>query len=171
MNRVDLTLILAGLVLSVPANAAFAPVKIPALTVLPASMSGAASAPMTASLSSLPLSPMLPAASFPSPSLPVNFPRNLPGAWNHLPVELPAEAAVPVPKPSHDTYHLDWSFLDGGHDVAHVASPVGPAPRPLPPAGAGAQLAYAADSLAQGIQAVEDALFDHALAQPRLTVK
>jgi hypothetical protein len=171
MNRSHLTLILAGLALSVPAHAAFAPVKIPALTVLPISLSGAASAPMTASLTAAPLAPSLPAISFPSPSLPVNFPRNLPGAWNHLPVELPAEAAVPVPQPAHDTYHLDWSFLDGGHDVAHVASPVGPAPQPLPPAGAGAQLAYAADTLAQGIQAVEDALFDHALAHPRLTVK
>ena len=164
MNRISLTPILAGLALSVPAQAAFAPVKIPSLSILPVSLSGAAAVPMTASLSSIPLSPLLPAATFPSPSLPVNFPRNLPGAWNHLPVELPAEAAVPVPKPGHDTYHLDWSFLDGGSDVAHVARPVGPAPKPLPPAGARAQLVYAGELVAQEAHAAADALYDGARA-------
>jgi hypothetical protein len=164
MNRTTLTLILAGLGLAAPAKAAFAPVKIPALSVLPVLLSGAAAAPMAASLSSIPLSPLLPAATFPSPSLPVSFPRNLPGAWNHLPVELPAQATVPVPKPSHDTYHLDWSFLDGGHDVAHVASPVGPAPKPLPPAGARAQLVYAGEIVAHEVVTAAGEFYDGAHA-------
>ena len=110
---------------------------------------GAAPAPI--SFPSMVPSPLLPAPNLPSPSLPVNFPRELPGAWSHDSIELPAQPAVPVPQPAHDVYHLDWSFLDGGHDVA--------------------QLAYAADSVAHSIQAVEDALFDHALTHPRLTVK
>ena len=164
MNRINLTLILAGLGLSAPANAAFAPVKIPALAVLPAAISGAAAAPMAVSLMSMPLSPLLPAPMLPSPSLPVNFPRNLPGVWNHLPVQLPAEAAVPVPMPAHDQYHLDWSFLDGGHDVAHVASPVGPAPKPLPPAGARAQLVYAGEIVAHQVRSAADELYDGARA-------
>ena len=164
MNRINLVLIFAGLGLSAPAKAAFAPVKIPALSVLPVSLSGMAAAPMAASLQSVPLSPLLPSPMLPSPSLPVNFPRSLPGVWNHLPVELPAEAAIPVPVPAHDEYHLDWSFLDGGHDVAHVASPVSPAPKPLPPAGARAQLVYAAEIVSHEIVATADSLYDNARA-------
>jgi len=164
MNRLNLTLILAGLGLSAPANAAFAPVKIPALSALPVMLPGTAAAPMALSLMSVPLSPLLPVTSFPAPSLPVSFPRNLPGVWNHLPVQLPAEAAVPVPKPAHDQYHLDWSFLDGGHDVAHVAQPVGPAPQTLPPSGAHAQLVYAGEIVAHEMHGVADALYDGAHA-------
>jgi hypothetical protein len=162
MNRLNLTLSLAALVLSVPAHAAFAPVKIPALTALPVTLSASGAAAMVPSLT--PMSPLLPAPMLPPPSLPVNFPRSLPGAWNHLPVELPAEAAVPVPTPSHDTYHLDWSFLDGGHDVAHGASPVGPAPKPLPPAGARAQLVYAGEIVAHEAGDAAAELYDGAYA-------
>ncbi|HXT00812.1 MAG TPA: hypothetical protein VN915_09080 [Elusimicrobiota bacterium] len=167
MNRINPMNVLAALALATPSFAAFVPTKIPTLTVLPIT----GSAPAAISFPSVTPSPLLPAPALPSPSLPVNMPRALPGAWNHQAVELPAQPAVPVPQPAHDTYHLDWSFLDGGHDVAHVAAPVGPAPLPLPPAGAAAQLAFAADQLAQGISAVEDAIFDHALAHPRLTVR
>jgi len=166
MNRINPMNVLAALALATPSCAAFLPTKIP-LAVAPVT----AAAPAAISLPSVPLSPTLPAPALPSPSLPTSFPRMLPGAWSHEHVELPAQPAVPVPQPAHDTYHLDWSFLDGGHDVAHVAAPVGPAPLPLPPAGAAAQLAFAAENLAQGIQAVEDAIFDHALAHPRLTVR
>lgn len=169
MNRYTNPLnVLAALALPTPCYAAFVPTKLPTM---PVSLPSAISAPSAISLPSLPLSPTLPAPALPSPSLPVNLPRALPGVWNHEHVELPALPAQPVPQPAHDTYHLDWSFLDGGHDVAHVAAPVGPAPRPLPPAGAAAQLAFAAEHLAQGISAVEDAIFDHALAHPRLTVR
>lgn len=162
MNRISLTLILVGF--SAPARAAFAPVKIPGLQTFPVSLSGSAAAPMAASLQSMPLSPLLPAPMLPSPSLPMNFPRTLPGVWNHLPVELPAEAAVPVPVPARDQYHLDWSFLDGGHDVAHVANPQNPAPKPLPPAGARAQLVYAAEVVSHEIVGAADALYDNARA-------
>jgi hypothetical protein len=167
MNRINPMNVLAALALATPSFAAFVPTKIPSMTVLP--LSG--TLPTAISFPSVPLAPTLPAPNLPSPSLPVNFPRALPGAWGRQPLELPAQPAVPVPQPAHDTYHLDWSFLDGGHDVAHVAAPVGPAPLPLPPAGAAAELAYAAESVAHGIQAVEDAIFDHALGHPRLTVK
>lgn len=160
MNRFPLLLILTALATS--ARAAFIPVKVPGITPLPAMASGAAAAPMALSPMALPLTPLLPSISLPAPSLPVSFPRTLPGAWNHLPVELPAEAAVPVPQPKHDQYHLDWSFLDGGHDVAHVAQPVGPAPRPLPPSGAHAQLVYAGEVVAHEAYEVADLLFDGA---------
>jgi hypothetical protein len=160
MNRLPLFLILAGF--AAPARAAFT-AEIPGLKPLPAAISGAA-APSALALTAMPLSPLLPSVSLPAPSLPVAFPRNLPGAWNHLPVELPAEAAVPVPRPKHDEYHLDWSFLDGGHDVAHVASPVGPAPLPLPPSGAHAQLVYVGEVVAHEAREVADVLFDGARA-------
>jgi len=166
MNRINPMNVLAALALSTPSFAAFIPTKIAALPILPVT-----SAPAAISLPSVQISPLMPAPALPSPSMPVNMPRALPGAWHEQPLEMPAQPAVPVPQPAHDTYHLDWSFLDGGHDVAHVAAPVGQGPLPLPPAGAAAQLAYAADSLAQGIQAVEDAIFDHALTHPRLTVR
>ena len=164
MNRFPLILILAGLGLTAPAYAAFVTAEIPALPALPVMLSGAAAAPMAPSLMSMPLTPLAPALSLPSPSLPVNFPRSLPGVWNHLPVELPAEAAVPVPRPAHDEYHLDWSFLDGGHHVAHVAIPVSPAPKPLPPAGAKAQLVYAAEIVTHEFAAAADSLYDDAHA-------
>ena len=149
-------------VLALPARAAVAPTVIPGLAPLSASIAGAA--PAALALTAMPISPLLPSVSLPAPSLPVAFPRNLPGAWNHLPVELPAEAAVPVPQPKHDQYHLDWSFLDGGHDVAHVAQPVGPAPKPLPPSGAHAELVYAGELVAHEAVEVADVLFDGARA-------
>lgn len=159
MNRINLAFLLAALCLSAPARAAFAPVRLPSLSILPATVA----APITISFPSMPLSPLLPAPSLPSPSLPVNFPRTLPGAWNHLPVELPAEAAVPVPNPAHDTYHMDWSFLDGG-EVAHVASPVGQASQSLPKPGARAQLAYAAEIFSHDVAAAADLVYNGAVA-------
>ena len=167
MNRINPMNVLAALALATPSFAAFVPTKIPTLAVLPVT----SVVPTAISFPSVTPSPLLPAPALPSPSMPVNMPRVLPGIWNRQSVELPAMPATPVPQPAHDVYHLDWSFLDGGHDVAHVAAPVGQGPLPLPPAGAAAQLAYAADTLAQGIQAVEDAIFDHALTHPRLTVR
>lgn len=158
MNRSTLTLILAGLALSAPAHAAFVPVEISALAVLPASMSGAAAAPMAPSLMTMPLSPLLPAVSFPSPSLPVNFPRNLPGVWNRMPVELPAEPAVPVPLPAYDEHRLDRTFLDGGIQVARVAIPANRQPS------ARAQLVYAAEVISLEIEYAADALYDNAHA-------
>jgi hypothetical protein len=159
MNRSTLTLILAALAalaLSAPAHAAFVPVEISALSVLPASMSGAAAAPMAPLLMTMPLSPLLPAVSLPSPSLPVNFPRNLPGVWNRVPVELPAEPAVPVPLPAYDEHQLHRSFLDDGVEVAYVAIPANRRPS------ARAQLAYAAEVISQEIEYAADALYDNA---------
>ncbi|HEX4048410.1 MAG TPA: hypothetical protein VH309_11275 [Elusimicrobiota bacterium] len=153
MNRITLALLLAGLGLSAQAKAAFAPVKIPALSALPVSLSGAAASPMAASLSSIPLSPMLPSTLLPSPSLPVAFPRRLPGVWNHLPVELPAEAAIPVPAPAHDEHQLGWS--------GEVAVPVSAHPAP---ASVRAQLERAAEYVSQEVAYAADELYDGAQA-------
>jgi hypothetical protein len=102
-------LILAGLVLPAPARAAFIPVEIPRLQALPVMLSGPAAAPMTLSTMAMPLSPLPPAPALPAYRLPVSGPRNLPGVWNEQPLQLPAEAAVPVP--AHDKYELEWAHI------------------------------------------------------------
>ncbi len=146
------SLLLAGF--AAAARAAVVPGGIPEIaplsSVLP--VSGA----MMPTLSAMPVSPLLPAPTLPAPSLPVSGPKRLPGVWNHLPLELPAEAAVPVP--AHDEYHLDWSFLDGGDGLLAVHAPKSPAPKPLPPAGAAAPLEFAAAAT----KSAGDAFFDHA---------
>jgi hypothetical protein len=148
MKRTAILLLLAA-GLSAAADAAVIPVNLPILGVVPASLAGAA-----ASLSGA--AALTSAAS--SPSLPVSGPISLPGAAVPLPLPQPVQLALP----RAEDYHLDWSHLDGGAAAAAVL-PRPRGPKPLPPAGASAQLNFAAAAAKKaGVRIVADALFDAA---------
>lgn len=140
---------LAAAVLSVSASAAIAPIKLPA-----ASLGGLSAALAAPSIKSVAL-PVLPAASFPSP-LSINVPVSLPGAAHPLPLSLPARL-------DDAEIHLDWSFLDRGGDAAAVAVTPHRGPKPLPPAGAAAQLQFASEAVKAANAGRLDArvVFDH----------
>jgi hypothetical protein len=132
-----------GLLLSAAAaEAAVLPVRILPFAALSVGVAAAAAAPLALKALSLPSAPL----SLPSLPAPVSGPMSLPGPASPLPLPQAVELAP-------DDIHLDWSFLDGP-DAAVVVLPRGRGPKPLPPAGAAAQLTFAAKGAAR--------LFDHA---------
>jgi hypothetical protein len=148
-------LLLAGL--TSPARAAFVPENVPSIA--PLSSFSAALPPI---VQSLPTTLNFPALSLPSPSIPVSAPKILPGVWNHLPLEMPAEAAIPVP--AHDEYHLPTGFMETS-DVL-VASPGKYARKPAAPS-APAAIEFAVIAT----KASGDALFDRAAAHAVLPAR
>ena len=152
---------------SIPARSAVLPMKIPSFPLTPSLASSAALTPPL-SVKSVPL-PLLPSAPIlPCFPAPIQGPISLPGAHVPLPLSLPSQLSMPQEFPDHDT-HLDWSFLDGDdHAAAMVAH--SPAPKPLSPKGAAAQLIFAAKTAKKRgfIHIGPDELFDQ--ASPRLLV-
>jgi hypothetical protein len=111
--------------------------------------------------------PVLPLTSLPGVSVPAaNGGINLPGKPSPLPVPLPAELSAPAAAApimpgapvapaatsaapiadSGEGFFMRWDLLDGEDDgLSPVFVPVVPGPKPLAPAGAMAELEYAAD--------------------------
>lgn len=70
--------------------------------------------------------------------LPVSFPLELPPVQSPLPLPAGIELSV------RPVRHLDWSFLLGDGSAPAVVK-LSPAPKPMPPSGAAAELIFAAD--------------------------
>ncbi|MDE2143067.1 MAG: hypothetical protein KGJ84_11720 [Elusimicrobia bacterium] len=118
--------------------------------------------------SGLIVSAPLPAPMLPSFPAPVPGPMSLPGAAVPLPLALPS-VLVPAASLPANEFHLDWRHLDGDEGAAAlVAADRGP--KPLPPAGAAAQLTFAAKAAkpSRRLHVGADVLFDH--ARPRVLV-
>lgn len=175
-----LTAFLALALVAPAARAVVLPVDLPALSVLPSAVSAAPAVLSSRPLSAAPLSastPMIPALipapALPAPSagLPLIVPARLPGVKNPLPVPQTLQASSPLS--SLDDVHLDWDFLDldGGPAALPVTAPRPRGPKPLPPAGAAAQLKFASEGAKPGLVRVgADPLFDQARALAELGV-
>jgi hypothetical protein len=122
---------------------------------------------LTPSIPVLPVTlPVLPLTQLPSARLPaVSGGVELPGKPTPLPMQLPAELVAPAALEAAPlapaeagggvVLHLRWDLLDGDDDgLAGALVPLKPGPKPLPPAGAMAELEYASERPGQVFDAV-----------------
>jgi hypothetical protein len=108
----------------------------------------------------VPALPILPLTQLPTVNLPAaQAGIELPGAPNPLPMRLPAEVSAPssaieparfapaaVGAAPEAGFFMRWDLLSGDEGHANVMAPLKPAPKPLAPAGAMAELRHAAEN-------------------------
>lgn len=167
--KTTLILLVATVLPAATAVAGVAPVRVPAVIAAPAGVSAAAAVSAVRVDHAIALGSALPAR-LPSvdvpqlphtlPSFPHNptraiIPMRFPGVNNPLPLPMPARMA------SADDTHLDWSFLDGDA-AAGMLIPADRGPKPLPPAGAGADLHFVKTVADRPVRVGADPFFDQA---------
>lgn len=124
---------------------------------------------LTPSLPVLPVTlPVLPMTQLPSARLPaLSGGVELPGKPTPLPMQLPAQLVAPLAleaaplapaEAGGPVIHMRWDLLDGDDGLAAAMVPLKPGPKPLPPAGAMAELESASERPGQVFDAVRTPL-------------